>query len=628
MPTALIDRRAGATMTSSSPTEPTIDSAWRAIAGRPVDDGLLLWPPDMFAFTEVILEPAEAYRFTVSPPMGHVWPPTRNGTWHEDVRQAARSWSRWVEAAAGDPPPLVAQEWEVVRSALDTPLREVASGQAWRICEALLTLHAIADDSCAGVASGTHAPEVGILMRAQMSELLARTGSLARIDPAVARVLPKYRTPYGGITPRSISRYLSLSRPAVNYDVNKVTTAPRDASRRALNVLLLPWPLRVSADDFRPLPDSIHERTIEPFGFFEFSPSEPLEVSLVDALLSSAGEHVDRVDVVVLPESSVPRHDVAELEAVLSHHGVTMVIAGVRDGPSAGSRFASNWVHFGASVDGQWWHYRQDKHHRWSLDRNQIEQYHLEAVLDPRVRWWEGIEINRRSLEIIERDDGHTIAALVCEDLAQMDDVVELLRVVGPTMVVALLLDGPQLASRWTARYASMLADDPGSAVLTLTSYGMVANAWRKDRPPSSVVALWKDGARGMREISLDADAQGILLALHSQPAIRRAADGRAPEDDSRDLQIADVTQLRASRYVASGHVAEEPGQPSLSSADHSVLIAWSEALAQAQAGGPAAIRTVLANATASAPWRFDFNLPRPTRTLSNALDALGESYV
>jgi hypothetical protein len=57
-------------------------------------------------------------------------------------------------------------------------------------------------------------------------------------------------------------------------------------------------------------------------------------------------------------------------------------------------------------------------------------------------------------------------------------------------MVVALLLDGPQLASRWTARYASMLLDDPGSAVLTLTSYGMVANAWHEDLPPSSVVAL------------------------------------------------------------------------------------------------------------------------------------------
>jgi hypothetical protein len=50
-------------------------------------------------------------------------------------------------------------------------------------------------------------------------------------------------------------------------------------------------------------------------------------------------------------------------------------------------------------------------------------------------RWWEAVEINYRSLQMIERDDGQTIAALVCEDLAQMDAVVDLLRAVGPTLV-------------------------------------------------------------------------------------------------------------------------------------------------------------------------------------------------
>jgi hypothetical protein len=155
-------------------------------------------------------------------------------------------------------------------------------------------------------------------------------------------------------------------------------------------------------------------------------------------------------------------------------------------------------------------------------------------------------------LEIIERDDGHTIAALVCEDLAQLDEVAELVRTVGPDLVVALLLDGPQLGSRWTARYASVLADDPGSAVLTLTSYGMVENAWRADRPPSSVVALWKDNTRGQHEIELAPDAQGILLSLDRRPAIRRAADGRAPQLDSSDLRISETTQLRVTATVPS----------------------------------------------------------------------------
>ena len=49
-----------------------------------------------------------------------------------------------------------------------------------------------------------------------------------------------------------------------------------------------------------------------------------------------------------------------------------------------------------------------------------------------------------------------------------------------------------------------------------------------------------------MQEIKLDTDAQGILLTLARQPAIRRAADGRAPKHDAIDLRVSDVIQLRA----------------------------------------------------------------------------------
>jgi hypothetical protein len=503
------------------------------------------------------------------------------------------------------------------------PLSDIASGRAWRACEALLTLHAVADESCAAVALGALAGDEEIVFRAQASELLARTGTMARIDPALLRVVPKYRTPSGGIKARSISRYLARTRPPVSLSVDKVRTRQDRSASDPLNVLLLPWPLRIAAEDFQPMRESVEERDLEPFGYFKFQPFEPLDVSLVDRLLTSASEHVNRVDVVVLPESAVAHRDLSRLEAVLSRHGVTMLIAGMRDGPAGASSFASNWVHFGAEWRGRWWHYRQDKHHRWSMDSSQIEQYHLEGVLDPRVRWWEGIEINRRSLQIIERDDGHTIASLVCEDLANIDEVFDLVRTVGPTLVVALLLDGPQLGSRWIGRYASVLADDPGSAVLTLTSFGMVANAWRDGRPPSSVVALWKDNARGSSEIALEADAQGILLTLDRRRSIRRAADGRLPEQTSSDLRLAAVTQLRAATNGHGHPSAERAYEPSLSPADHTVFISWSEALAQAQVTKPSAIDAVIANARTTAPWRAGFALPQPTGALSDALDAL-----
>src|SRR5215471_11675502 len=120
-----------------------------------------------------------------------------------------------------------------------------------------------------------------------------------------------------------------------------------------------------------------------------------------------------------------------------------------------------------------WFHIRQNKHHRWSLDEAQITQYHLGGVLHPHARWWEAMEVPRRTMQFVELAE-LTQASLVCEDLAQNDDIAQLIRSVGPTVVICGLLDGPQLTSRWAARYASVLADDPGSAVLTLASLGMV----------------------------------------------------------------------------------------------------------------------------------------------------------
>jgi hypothetical protein len=132
------------------------------------------------------------------------------------------------------------------------------------------------------------------------------------------------------------------------------------------------------------------------------------------------------------------------------------------------------------STGEEWFHIRQNKHHRWSLDEGQILQYHLAGALHPHIRWWEAMDVPRQSLGFLELGDDITLASLVCEDLAQIDEVAEIIRSVGPTVVFTPLLDGPQLNSRWAARYASVLADDPGSAVLTLTSFGMA----QRCRPP------------------------------------------------------------------------------------------------------------------------------------------------
>lgn len=106
----------------------------------------------------------------------------------------------------------------------------------------------------------------------------------------------------------------------------------------------------------------------------------------------------------------------------------------------------------------------------------------------------------------------------------------ELIRAVGPNLVVALLADGPQLAARWSARYATVLADDPGSSVLTLTNVGMVdlcrgPRRMLEARP----VALWKDAVSGgPYELNLPADADALLLCLGVDFREEWTADGRS----------------------------------------------------------------------------------------------------
>ena len=86
-----------------------------------------------------------------------------------------------------------------------------------------------------------------------------------------------------------------------------------------------------------------------------------------------------------------------------------------------------------------------------------VRQYHLCGALDPAKLWWESIDLPVRTAQVVDVGGGATIAPLICEDLARLDEVADVLRRVGPSLVIALLLDGPQLPQRWPARYATCL---------------------------------------------------------------------------------------------------------------------------------------------------------------------------
>ncbi len=165
-------------------------------SGTAIGDELLAWPPDVFALAEVILQRSQAYRFALSPPPGSTWPPASSPDWAGAVAGAARRWSAWAEDRSDAIPGLLAQQWTVLRERAGSPLKDLTRARDWRLCQALLTLHAIADEACAGLGAALDATSAdGLLYRARGRELLARTGSLARIPPHLIRVLPKVRTP-------------------------------------------------------------------------------------------------------------------------------------------------------------------------------------------------------------------------------------------------------------------------------------------------------------------------------------------------------------------------------------------------------------------------------------------------
>lgn len=161
------------------------------------------------------------------------------------------------------------------------------------------------------------------------------------------------------------------------------------------------------------------------------------------------------------------------------------------------------------------------KHHRWRMDRTQLSTYGLTSTLNPAIEnWWENIPLGKREIHFARFRESSVFSVLICEELARSDPCHSILRAVAPNLIFALLLDGPQIRQRWPAQYASNLADDPGSAVLTFTSYGLIDRTIRQGfKNPSRAIALWKDDAGHLVEIDMPPGdgPRGVLLSLWSE---------------------------------------------------------------------------------------------------------------
>jgi hypothetical protein len=113
-------------------------------------------------------------------------------------------------------------------------------------------------------------------------------------------------------------------------------------------------------------------------------------------------------------------------------------------------------------------------------------------------------------------------------------------------------MDGPQLGHRWPARYASVLADEPGCAVLSLTCAATVDLSnyqYCKDsgKTSSRTVARWTQAANSGKnlDINLDPEHEGVLLTLKSTPKHQTTLDNRGDNEQSRELSYKSHVSLK-----------------------------------------------------------------------------------
>ena len=476
------------------------------------------WPPDCFALCISLLRRTGAYSslFTEAP--------ADLDSWATSATILGRKW----RAACTQAKPFtdLLKEWAAIFAAFNHPLSSVCQDRS--LCGALTKLVTAADEASESVGApmDVEREEDASFLEAA-SARLEKVGTLCKeIDGSRLRVLPRMHTPQNGLTDRSLSLYLSLCD---SSEVIPQWLSTPFIQRDSINLLLIPWPREVTVSQFRDETDRSPKQLPDEFGFFGYAPAAVEEelVDLVKALWAEAVRKLGRIDGVVLPEMAVTEDQFRALRNNLPPE--CFVVSGVGRNATASEPGANEVrLSFPPLADVV-----QKKHHPWKLDEAQVIQYGLGGVLTPSRGWWEHADFTDRKLSFIAMSADIVLCVLICEDLARPDPVANVVRAVGPNLVIALLMDGPQIKERWAARYATILADDPGCSVLSLTSIGMSSLSRPSTGPSRSrVIALWKDAISGAaKEIEMPVGCDGIAVSLSIHYREEYTADGR--RDDS-----------------------------------------------------------------------------------------------
>ncbi|WP_439597145.1 hypothetical protein [Falsiroseomonas sp.] len=387
-------------------------------------------------------------------------------------------------------------------------------------------------------------------------------------NPYMARVLPKCRTPVVGCTMRTLTHNLALMPAPGIVDViwNREIGRSAEATGSTFNLLLLPFPFQIRPSCFKPAgtmmkptASTIQDRRTaaelaRPWGDFEVrqewlrpppgGSAGTVAGFLMEMVLAAAAD-AGRIHGLVLPELALDLDTHKAFVEALARRFlegketeplIDFLVCGLSENMDGGELRRGNYVatttfdvvERGAARKVLARSFSRAKHHRWRLTGPQIRDYGLASALDPNLSWWEAMEVPARKVDLIVYRDRVIFAPLICEDLARIEPCHEPLKAVGPNLVFALLMDGPQLPGRWSARYATTLADDPGSAILTLTSLGLVTRANETGHHDSSrAIGIWKDDTGETWSIKCPEAAQGVVVTLAADHAHERTLDDR-----------------------------------------------------------------------------------------------------
>lgn len=550
------------------------------------------WPPDIYAITAAIVLATGCYLRWVNKGPANV----------RELRIVARLWreklnSRLQRVEAGDfsllseLPQKIGELWMVIYENRLEDLENLKASDAF--VNAAMDIITVCDECSVGIGIRTDSSDeftryaTFLLSSSDQRTLTSNTG----IEPHSLYVLPKQHTPQRGLSLRSLTHHLAL---LPHSEVPTKWSSPLPLPDKwvpsgILNILLLPWPEEICRGDFR-CDDSDDNMLPGNFSFFSYHRATdddfPMRLRLA---ISEAEKKVAQLHAVIFPELSLTKDEYAEAAKVAAEKGLILIAGVVEPGDHRGwganvcylnmSGYVSN------SDSGKFPEFRdklrrhanrdspagetmapnaelnheirQSKHHRWCLTRDQIMQYGLGSRIPASKSCWERIELGDREINFVTLGSWITWCVLICEDLARQEPVAETLRSVGPNLVVALLMDGPQLPSRWAARCASTLVEDPGCSVLTLTSLAMSKiSEPRFDRltevdrenleANSRTIGYWKDVKYGERPVSLDkASDNCAILSVVCRSTEEFTYDGRG---DGRTAFIPTFAGLRSYR--------------------------------------------------------------------------------